>query len=103
MNLYNDETIQTFKIITSDAAKRGMTLQTVEGYLLATELYAISKIPVQLLGMQKGDIDIPDFIGIGISSISAMTAKFGENSPQVLDAIRLVDREITKVSCDEIY
>lgn len=96
--MYNDNIEQNFKIIVSDATNRGMTLQSLEGYVLATELYAISKIPIQLVGMQKGDVEIPDFIGIGISSIKDLTIKYGEKSPQVLDAIRLIDIELIKVS-----
>jgi|ERR1712137_431620 len=98
VDLYTDDTIQNFKLISANASKRSMTLKTLEGHILATELNAISAIPEKLFKMQRiGEQVVPDFVGIGITSIKALALKYGSESPQVLDALRLLDFELQDV------
>ena len=99
--MYNDETVQNFKLIGANASKRAMTLKTLEGHILATELNAIAMIPHRLFHMERSNSEaaqVPDFVGIGIHSIKALSARYGVGSPQVLDALRLLDFELQDVS-----
>eukprot|EP00339_Tiarina_fusa_P013603 CAMPEP_0117037662 /NCGR_PEP_ID=MMETSP0472-20121206/26555_1 /TAXON_ID=693140 ORGANISM="Tiarina fusus, Strain LIS" /NCGR_SAMPLE_ID=MMETSP0472 /ASSEMBLY_ACC=CAM_ASM_000603 /LENGTH=420 /DNA_ID=CAMNT_0004747681 /DNA_START=51 /DNA_END=1313 /DNA_ORIENTATION=+ len=96
VELYSDETFESFTVIGQSASKRQMTLKTLEGHILATELNAIAAIPSRLNRMMKGEsVSEPDFIAVGITSIKALTLKYGSDSPQVLDALRLLDSELS--------
>ena len=76
-----------------------MTLKTAEGHRLASELYGIHLIPQHLKSMNRADnVHAPDMINIGISSIRHLSLRYGVGSPQVLDAIRLLDNALVEVS-----
>ena len=99
VQLGDESIVKGIKDIREFGRRNSMTLKTAEGHMLASELYGITLIPQQLALLSRADnVEAPDMINIGISSIKHLTLKYGENSPQVLDAIRLLDETLSSVS-----
>jgi len=98
VDLYSGETIKSIDEIRDFARYNGMTLKTAEGHKLASELYGIKLIPQHIQSMTRADnVHAPDMINIGISSIRQLSLRYGVGSPQVLDAIRLLDNALVEL------
>ena len=77
-----------------------MSLNTAEGYILASELLSIAMIPKRLASMPASTSDVPDFVSIGINSIKQLTTKFGKDSIQVREALRLLDAALVQMQAE---
>lgn len=105
VDFINDETVYTTQQARSAAKQKMIGLQSTAGNLFAAELFAIENIHNRLAAMPGGETNVADFIGISVASIKSLAIQYGDNSEQVLSAVRFLDSSLFELSnnLNELY
>ena len=97
VDFINDETVYSVQQARNAAKQKMIGLQTTAGNLFAAELFAIENIHARINAMERSETSIPDFIAVSIASVKALALQYGDNSEQVISAIRYLDSALFEV------